>query len=252
MANKIRSSLAQYASVIALVPLISGACLSSAFAEQAEQGTAASDVSELSSRPIGEPLTDFETMELHYRRYSHAANNMAQLVKQLNQKIQDVSLAAKTVAAKNSSHNKRLLEDKLRQLENARTSSSNQYALLQTQMQNEYRNYTAISNNLKARYDSANGSKTTQETAKDMKAKSSAKGKDSKVKDSKAKDLKTKEPKTKDPKMNDSQGKDSQTKAPQIKDLGTEELRARRDAAKDSNSSRASSTAPSPTLNIVR
>ena len=251
MANNIRSSLARYAGVIALVPLISGACLSSAFAEEAEQGAAARDVSELSSRPIGEPLTDFETMELHYRRYSNAANNMAQLVKQLNQKIQDVSLAAKTVATKNSSHNKRLLEDKLRQLESARTSSSNQYALLQTQMQNEYRNYTAISNNLKARYDTANGSKTTQQTAKDMKAKS-AKGKDSKVKDSKAKDLKTKEPKTKDPKMNDSQVRDSQTKGPQIKDLGTEELRARRDAAKDSNSSRASSTAPSPTLNIVR
>ena len=247
MANNIRSSLARYAGVIALVPLISGACLSSAFAEEAEQGAAARDVSELSSRPIGEPLTDFETMELHYRRYSNAANNMAQLVKQLNQKIQDVSLAAKTVATKNSSHNKRLLEDKLRQLESARTSSSNQYALLQTQMQNEYRNYTAISNNLKARYDTANGSKTTQETAKDMKAKSSAKGKDSKVKDSKAKDLKTK-----DPRINESQVRNSRTKGPQIKDLGTEELRARRDAAKDSNSSRASSTAPSPTLNIVR
>ncbi|MEO6561871.1 MAG: hypothetical protein ABIN99_02330 [Nitrosospira sp.] len=252
MAENIRSSLARYIGLMTLVPLISGACLSSAFAEQTEQGPASSNVSELSSRPIGEPLTDFETMELHYRRYSNAANNMAQLVKQLNQKIQDVSLAAKTVAAKNSSHNKRLLEDKLRQLESARTSSSNQYALLQTQMQNEYRNYTAISNNLKARYDTANGSKTTQETAKDMKAKSSAKGKDSKVKDSKAKDLKTKEPNTKDPGIKESQVRNSQTKELQIKDLGTEEVRARRDAAKDSNSSRASSPAPSPTLNMVR
>ena len=233
MADNIKSSLARFIGLMALVPLIFSAGLSSAFAEQAEQGATASNVPELSSRPIGEPLTDFETMELHYRRYSNAANNMAQLVKQLNQKIQDVSLAAKTAATKNSSHNKRLLEDKLSQLESARTSSSNQYALLQTQMQNEYRSYTAISNNLKARYDTANSSKTTQETVKDVKAKSSAKGKDSKVKDSKVKDLKTKESKTKDPGINDSQVRDPHTKSPQIKDMETEELTAKRDAAKD-------------------
>lgn len=252
MANNIRSSLARHIGLLALVSLISGACLSGAFAQQAEQGAAANDVPELSSRPIGEPLTEFETMELHYRRYSNAANNMAQLVKQLNQKIQDVSLAAKTAAAKSNAPNKRLLEDKLRQLDNARTFSSNQYALLQTQMQNEYRSYTAISNNLKARYDIANGSKTTQESAKDVKAKSSAKGKDAKVKDSKAKDLKAKESRIKDPGINDSQARDPQTRTLQLKDLETEELRARRDAAEDSNSSRTSSTAPSPNLNTVR
>ena len=67
-------------------------------------------VSEQTSHPIGERLTDFETMEVHHRRYSAAANNMAQLFKQLNQKIQEVSLAAKTFEAKNNSHNRRLLE----------------------------------------------------------------------------------------------------------------------------------------------
>jgi len=251
MANNIKSSLARYVGVIALVPLISGACLSSAFAELAEKGVGANDVSEPSSRPISGPLTDFETMELYYRRYSNAANNMAQLVKQLNQKIQDVSLAAKTVEAKSSSQNKRLLEDKLRQLESARASSSHQYVLLQSQMQNEYRNYTAISSNLKAKYDNVNGSKTTQETTKDVKDKS-AKSKDSKAKTSKAKDLKVKEPKTKDSQINDSQVTEPPGKAAQIKDLETNELRARRDAAKGLNSGQAPSPAPRPTLNIVR
>ena len=63
------------------------------------------------------PLTNFEKMELHHRRYTTAANSMAQLVKQLNQKIQEVSLAAKTAEAKDNSHNRRQLETKLRQLE---------------------------------------------------------------------------------------------------------------------------------------
>ena len=251
MANNIRNSLARYAGVIALVPLISGACLSSAFAELAEKDVGASGVSEPSSRPIGGSLTDFETMELHYRRYSNAANNMAQLVKQLNQKIQDVSLAAKTVEAKSNSQNKRILEDKLRQLENARTSSSHQYAQLQSQMQNEYRNYAAISSNLKAKYDNASGSKTMPETPKDAKDKS-AKSKDSKANTAKAKDLNVKEPKTKDSQINDPQAVEPPAKAARIKDLEAEELRSRRDAAKGLNSGQAPSPAPSPTLNLVR
>ncbi len=248
MANNIRSSLARYAGGIAGVALISGACLSSAFAEMAEKGVGPSDVSEPSSRSIGGPLTDFETMELHHRRYSNAANNMAQLVKQLNQKIQDVSLAAKTVEAKNNSQNKRLLEDKLRQLENARTSANHQYALLQSQMQNEYRSYTAISTNLKARYGTANGSKTTQDTTQDLKGKT-AKSKDSKANTSKAK---VKEPKTKDSPINDSRVTEPAAKATQIKDMETQELRAKRDAAQKLNSGPAPSPAQSPTLNIVR
>lgn len=251
MANNIRNSLARYAGVIALVPLISGACLSSAFAELAEKDVGASGVSEPTSRPIGGSLTDFETMELHYRRYSNAANNMAQLVKQLNQKIQDVSLAAKTVEAKSNSQNKRILEDKLRQLENARTSSSHQYAQLQSQMQNEYRNYAAISSNLKAKYDNASGSKTTPETPKDAKDKS-AKSKDSKAKTARAKDLNVKEPKTKDSQINDPQAAEPPAKAARIKDLETEEVRSRRDTAKGLNSGQAPHPAPRPTLNSVR
>ena len=105
------------------------------------------------SQPIGERLTDYETMELHLRRYGAAANSMAQLFKQLNQKIQEVSLAAKTVEAKNNSHNRRILEERLRQLENMRASFSSQHNQLQSQMQNEYRSYAALSSSLKAKYD---------------------------------------------------------------------------------------------------
>ncbi|MEO7464459.1 MAG: hypothetical protein ABIV42_03180 [Nitrosospira sp.] len=249
MANNIRNSLARYAGVIALVPLISGACFSSAYAEPGEKDVGASGVSEPSSHAIGGSLTDFETMELHYRRYSNAANNMAQLVKQLNQKIQDVSLAAKTVEAKSNSQNKRILEDKLRQLENARASSSHQYAQLQSQMQNEYRNYAAISSNLKAKYDNASGSKSTPETTKDVKDKS-AKSKDSKAKTAKAKDSNVGE--TRNSPINDSQAVEPPAKAARLRDVEVQELRSRRDAAKGLNSGQAPSSAPSPTLNSVR
>ncbi|SCX79851.1 hypothetical protein SAMN05216308_101295 [Nitrosospira sp. Nsp13] len=235
MAYNRRSSLARCIDLLVLTPFISGICLSTAYAGQAEPHLAAKEASEL-SRSASEPMTDLEKMELHYRRYSTAANNMAELVKQLNQKIQDVSLAAKTVEAKNSSHNRRLLEEKLRHLENARTSVSHQYAQLQSQLQNEYRSYTAISNDLRAQYARGSDSRTTQapESVTDTKTKP-AKTKDSKVKnakakDSKAEDLKASEPKTKEPQVEDLRAND-----PQILDLDTAELRARRDAAKNLN-----------------
>ena len=242
MAYTRRSSLLRHIGLMALAPFMSGLCLSTAYAEQAEPHAAAKE--EL-SRAASEPMTDFEKMELHYRRYSTAANNMAELVKQLNQKIQDVSLAAKTVEAKNNSHNRRLLEEKMRHLENARTSTSHQYAQLQSQMQNEYRSYTAISNDLKAQYARGSDSRTTQtqESVTDTKTKPAKtkdpKTKNAKAKDSQAKDLKASEPKIKEPQVEDLHAKD-----PKIMDLDTTELRARRDAAKNLNSGQTPASPP--------
>ena len=229
MAINRRSSLAQYIGLIVLTSFTSGICLSTVYAEQAEPHMAAKEASAI-SRSASEPMTDFEKMELHYRRYSVAANNMAELVKQLNQKIQDVSLAAKTVEAKNNSHNRRLLEEKLRHLENARTSVSHQYAQLQSQMQNEYRSYTALSGDLKAKYTRVSDSKAPPETVTDAKTKpvkKDPKAKDAKARDAKVKDLKPGEPEIKEPQTADFPAND-----PQILDLDTAELRARRDAAK--------------------
>ena len=155
-------------------------------------------VSEQISRPIGERLTDYETMELHLRRYGAAANSMAQLFKQLNQKIQEVSLAAKTFEAKSNSHNRRILEEKLRQLENMRASFSSQHNQLQSQMQNEYRSYAALSSSLKAKYDTLDELQAKVDTAKAAKeakeSKSNAsKGKQTKPKESRAQEAKAAE-----------------------------------------------------------
>lgn len=181
MAYTIRRLLTRCIGVMALAPLLFGAGLSGALAE--EQTPLASDAPALPSRSSEEPLTAFETMELHHRRYSTAANNIAQLFKQLNQKIQEVSQAAKAAEDKNNSHNRRMLADKIRQLENTRTSHSYQYAQLQSQMHNEYRSYTAISNDLKARYDTLKDSKTGQKSAKELNPKPTT-AKDPKTKDS--------------------------------------------------------------------
>jgi hypothetical protein len=208
----------------------------------------------------GEPLTELERMELHYRRYTAAANGIAQLFKQLNQKIDDVSVAAKAAEVKNSSHNRRVLEDKLRQLESARTSYNLQYAQFQGQMQNEYRSYAAIVHGLKKRYGHAeNAAKAEQADAKAKPAKgkearpkdsgtresksAGVKGQDSKTASSGTAALRNKEHKARDKQASDLQGGERETKDPRVIDLDTKELRARRDGM--------AKPEPGPTLNAV-
>src|SRR5690348_5275375 len=123
------------------IALAVGLASSIAEAEQASPADKASaQQPHLANEP---PLTNFEKMELHHHRYTTAANNMAQLLKQLNQKAQEVALAARVAEAKDSSQNRRQLELKLRQLDNVSSTYAIQYSQLQAQMQNEYRNYMA-------------------------------------------------------------------------------------------------------------
>lgn len=204
----------------------------------------------------GEPLTELERMELHYRRYTAAANGIAQLFKQLNQKIDDVSVAAKAAEVKNSSHNRRVLEDKLRQLESARTSYNLQYAQLQGQMQNEYRSYAAIVHGLKTRYgDASNAGKAEpadakakpekgkEARAKDSRKSAEVKGQDSKTAGSRTVASRNKEHKARDKQAADLQGEEREAKDPRVIDLDTKELRARRDGIGKPESG--------PTLNAV-
>jgi uncharacterized phage infection (PIP) family protein YhgE len=229
-----------------MIALALGLSLPNAFAGQVEQEPSENDME--ASRPIGEPLTDFEKLELYHRRYSNAANSMAQLFKQLNQKIQEVSLAVKTVEAKDNSHNRRQLETKLRQLESARSSYSIQYSQLHSQMQNEYRSYMAMSANLKARHDTG-VSGTPQDTAE---AGKNAKMQPAKVKASKVKDQKGTKVKTREPEPQYLQANDNAAKDPRVMDMDTTELRERRDASNRSNTSLTPSPTSGPALNSVQ
>jgi hypothetical protein len=251
MLDDVKNPFTGYAVLMALVL---GFISPSAFAEQAP----ANDESGQSS-PAMKPLTNFEKMELHHRRYTAAANNMAQLVKQLNQKIQEVSLAAKTAEAKDNSQNRRQLENKLRQLENAGATSSIQYSQLQAQMQNEYRNYISLSNDLKDRYDTAKDLKHQENAA-------SSKEKPKKAREPKAKEAKeTKEAKeskargeVKSARVKETRIEDTQllssspSKDPRVMDLDPNEVRARRDGIKSPASAAVPASAPGPTLNIVQ
>ncbi|HVW65019.1 MAG TPA: hypothetical protein VHB01_08390 [Nitrosospira sp.] len=238
-----------------------GLCLPGASTAQAEKTSRAEHAGAAENTPLPAPsgneqLTELEQMELHYRRYSAAAAGTAQLFKQLSQKIEDVMVAAKAVEVKSSSHNKRVLEDKLRQLESARTNYNLQYVQLHGQMQNENRSYVALAHDLKNRYGDANAPKGER----DAKAKQT-KGKDGKPKDSRTREARQGDVKGQDPKIvgartvasrnrekdkqaPDLQGGEWDAKDPRVIDLDTKELRKRRDEATKPESAPAMNTVP--------
>ena len=96
---------------------------------------------------ISKPLTDIETMKLHQRRFIDAANNVAKLFSRFDQKIHEVTLAAK--AATSYPYNERIqyqLLNKTRQMERAQKSFNSEYLQLQSQMEYELRSFITASN----------------------------------------------------------------------------------------------------------
>ncbi len=105
-------------------------------------------------RSMGQPLTETETIELHQRRYIEAADKIAKLFSQLDQKVQEVTQAAKALSA--SPDDERMLFPllyKARRMENAQKSFHNKYSQLKAKMQYELRSFIDANNVFKTQQD---------------------------------------------------------------------------------------------------
>ena len=100
-------------------------------------------------RSMGQPLTDIEKMELHQRRFIDAANSVAKLFSQFDQRIHEFTRTAKDIAA--YPYNDRIQDQllyKARQIENAQKAFGSRYSQLQAKMQYEFSNFIAVSDAL--------------------------------------------------------------------------------------------------------
>lgn len=100
-------------------------------------------------RSMGQPLTDIEKMELHQRRFIDAANSVAKLFNQFDQRIYEFTQAAKDVVA--YPYNDRVQDQllhKARRIESAQKSFDSRYSQLQAKMQYEFSNFITASNAL--------------------------------------------------------------------------------------------------------
>ena len=127
MENSKRISLIQ---LICFVVLSFGISLSSA---NSEEISSKSGLPTPLYRSMEQPLTDIERMELHQRRFIDAANSVAKLFSQFDQKVHEITQAAKAVYE--SPYNDRVLQQllyKARQMENAQdflTTNTYNYSL---------------------------------------------------------------------------------------------------------------------------
>lgn len=148
MENSKRISLIQ---LICFVVLSFGISLSSA---NPEEISSKSGLPTPLYRSMGQPLTDIERMELHQRRFIDAANDVAKLFSQFDQKVHEITRATKAVSE--SPYNERVLQQllyKARQMENAQNSFDNKYLQLQSKMQYEFSNFIAASNDFMTQQD---------------------------------------------------------------------------------------------------
>lgn len=148
MENSKRISLIQ---LICFVVLSFGISLSSA---NPEEISSKSGLPTPLYRSMGQPLTDIERMELHQRRFIDAANDVAKLFSQFDQKVHEITRAAKAVYE--SPYNERVLQQllyKARQMENTQNSFDNKYLQLQSKMQYEFSNFIAASNDFMTQQD---------------------------------------------------------------------------------------------------
>ena len=105
-------------------------------------------------RSMGQPLTDIQRIELHQRRFIDAANSVAKLFSQFDQKVHEITRAAKAVSE--SPYNERVQQQllyKTRQMENAQNTFDNRYIQLQAKMQYEFSNFISASNDFMTQQD---------------------------------------------------------------------------------------------------
>lgn len=148
MENSKKHSLLQ---IICFVVLVFGISLSSA---NPEEISSESGLPTPLYRSMGEPLTDIERMELHQSRFIDAANSVAKLFNQFDQKVHEITQAAKAVSE--SPYNDWVLQQllyKTRQMESAQNSFDNRYLQLQSKMQYEFSNFISASNDFMAQQD---------------------------------------------------------------------------------------------------
>jgi len=93
-----------------------------------------------------------------FKRYTAAAEKLATLYAKLDEKTKSVGkVAAACQASCNAQQGKALL-DATKQMQDMQMSFNLQYLQLQSQMQNENRSYTAVSNIMKTKHDTVKNS----------------------------------------------------------------------------------------------
>jgi hypothetical protein len=93
-----------------------------------------------------------------FKRYTTAAEKLATLYGKLDEKAKAVGKVAAACQASCTAQQQKALLDATKQMQEMQMSFNLQYLQLQSQMQNENRSYTAVSNIMKTKHDTVKNS----------------------------------------------------------------------------------------------
>ncbi|MGA7990786.1 MAG: hypothetical protein WCC53_05085 [Thermoanaerobaculia bacterium] len=110
----------------------------------------------VAARYVAETGADLASLENHFQKYRQAAEKLSDLYAKLSAKAAEVGRIAQAAGAGGGAQSQLL--EATKQMQETQMSFNLQYLQLQSQMQNENRSYTAVSNIMKTKHDTVKNS----------------------------------------------------------------------------------------------
>lgn len=110
------------------------------------------------ARYVAEIGADLTSLESHFQKYRQAAEKLSELYAKLSAKAAEVGKAGSAIGAAAGGGSQSALLAATKQMQETQMSFNLQYLQLQSQMQNENRSYTAVSNIMKTKHDTVKNS----------------------------------------------------------------------------------------------
>lgn len=140
----------KWARSVSLVMALAGAASGRAAAEVPNPPTASAGGAQTAERYISETGADLASLNSHFQKYREAAEKLSTLYAKLSAKAAEFGKIG-------SSSQDQLLQA-TKQMQEMQMSFNLQYLQLQSQMQQENRSYTAVSNIMKTKHDTVKNS----------------------------------------------------------------------------------------------
>lgn len=162
-----------WARSVSLVMALAGAASGRAAAEVPDPPKASAGGAQAAERYVSEIGADLASLDRHFQKYREAAEKLAALYAKLSAKAAEVGVAASgkgaaalpgggaasaPIGAAGGGGSQSQLLAATKQLQETQMRFNLQYLQLQSQMQNENRSYTAVSNIMKTKHDTVKNS----------------------------------------------------------------------------------------------
>ena len=127
-------------------------------AEVPDPPKASAGGAQAAERYVSEIGADLASLDSHFQKYREAAEKLSALYARLSAKAAEIGKIGSAIGAAAGGSSQNQLLQATKQMQETQMSFNLQYLQLQSQMQNENRSYTAVSNIMKTKHDTVKNS----------------------------------------------------------------------------------------------